>query len=402
MSIPISGFTFIRNAVQYDYPILECLESMVDLVDELVINVGNSSDQTDQLLEPFYQQHKHKISIIRSIWDDTKTKNGLILSEQTNIALAACKNDWALYLQADEAIHQLEHQIIKDSLVRAEQLNLEAVRFRYFHFYSGYSLVERSKNWYPSEIRLIRKSANPQSYGDAQTFRKADGAMLKSELSDAHIFHYGHARAPQQMAQKIHYFHRFWHGDNHQKSDASQNPYILNYKNLVWYQQSHPACYKARIARSHDWTIQPKHFFDRQLKKIVIISNRQTTEIKNQLLAMVESHRFFEKTEVVNNPWQWLKCFLFDGYTKKNRILIDLTSNQKNILYFLPWSLDALVGFKRRIGFCDERQIKKFRAWVYQFIHFTKHQHPDGFELKQSAAEKARSLLAWAGLEAKL
>ena len=47
----VSGFTFIRNAVRYDYPIVEAIRSILPLCDEVVVAVGRSEDGTRGLIE---------------------------------------------------------------------------------------------------------------------------------------------------------------------------------------------------------------------------------------------------------------------------------------------------------------------------------------------------------------
>ena len=46
-----SGFTFIRNAIKNDYPIVEAITSILPLCDEFVVAVGNSKDGTKELIE---------------------------------------------------------------------------------------------------------------------------------------------------------------------------------------------------------------------------------------------------------------------------------------------------------------------------------------------------------------
>jgi hypothetical protein len=36
----ISGFSICRNAVKFDYPIVEAIRSALPIVDEFVVNVG--------------------------------------------------------------------------------------------------------------------------------------------------------------------------------------------------------------------------------------------------------------------------------------------------------------------------------------------------------------------------
>jgi len=46
----VSGFTFVRNAIRYDYPVVEAIQSILPLCTELVVAVGNSDDDTLQLI----------------------------------------------------------------------------------------------------------------------------------------------------------------------------------------------------------------------------------------------------------------------------------------------------------------------------------------------------------------
>src|SRR3990172_8381172 len=99
----VSGFTFCRNMIKYDFPIVESIRSILPIVDEFIVNVGKSEDHTLELIQSIGDS---KIKIIESVWDESLRKDGLILSQQTNIALKQCTGDWAFYLQADEVVHE--------------------------------------------------------------------------------------------------------------------------------------------------------------------------------------------------------------------------------------------------------------------------------------------------------
>ena len=47
----ISGFTFCRNAVKYDYPVVESIRSALPVCDEFIVNVGRCDDGTLALIE---------------------------------------------------------------------------------------------------------------------------------------------------------------------------------------------------------------------------------------------------------------------------------------------------------------------------------------------------------------
>ena len=46
----VTGFTFIRNAIRYDYPVKEAILSILPLCDEFVVAVGKSDDDTRSLI----------------------------------------------------------------------------------------------------------------------------------------------------------------------------------------------------------------------------------------------------------------------------------------------------------------------------------------------------------------
>ena len=46
----ISGFTIVRNAIKNDYPIVESISSILPVVDEMIVLVGNSEDDTEALI----------------------------------------------------------------------------------------------------------------------------------------------------------------------------------------------------------------------------------------------------------------------------------------------------------------------------------------------------------------
>ena len=96
--IKISGFTFIKHGLTLGYPFLESIQSISPFCDEIIVNVGfddpdlKSDDGTLQYLEKNLQGPKYKI--LKSYWNPQQKEKGLILSEQTNIALKECQGDY--------------------------------------------------------------------------------------------------------------------------------------------------------------------------------------------------------------------------------------------------------------------------------------------------------------------
>ena len=86
----VSGFTFIRNALKYDYLIVEAIQSILPICDEFIIAVGNSEDETLALIQKIDPQ---KIKIIQTIWNDSLRDNGEVLAVETNKAFAEISPD---------------------------------------------------------------------------------------------------------------------------------------------------------------------------------------------------------------------------------------------------------------------------------------------------------------------
>ncbi|MGH7231598.1 MAG: hypothetical protein ACREJU_09605 [Nitrospiraceae bacterium] len=212
----ISGFSICRNAIRFDYPIVEAIRSALPIVDEFVINVGQSDDGTIELIRSIESE---KIHIVESVWDDSMKKDGLLFSHETNVALARCTGDWALYLQADEVLHETDH----DRLLRTLRDNLPnpavlGFTFQYLHFYGDY----RSCNpwFYHRAVRVIRNDGQVESCGDAVGFwLKADRGYLQTvhrervTPSGGTIYHYGWVKPPRVLLEKFRYQIQRHHGD---------------------------------------------------------------------------------------------------------------------------------------------------------------------------------------------
>lgn len=254
----VSGFTFIRNAVTYDYPVREAILSVLPLCDEFVVSVGNSDDQTLELIRAI---NSPKIKIIESIWDESLL-NGKVLSVETDKAYHAVSSDstWAFYIQADEALHERYLDTVRDAMSRyKDDPAVDGLLFKYLHFYGSYDYVGESFSWYRREIRVIRKRDDIFSYRDAQGFRKSPNDKLRVKLIDAYIYHYGWVKAPAVMRTKKNSFETLYHGKDFVEvgSDNAEFDYN-NIDILSKFQGNHPAVFRERIQKKN-WT------FDRDL-----------------------------------------------------------------------------------------------------------------------------------------
>ena len=252
----ISGFTIIRNAVMNDYPIVEAIRSILPVVDEMIVLVGDSSDDTLGLMQSI---NDPKIRIHRSVWDSGLRSGGSVLAVETNKAfqLIDPESDWAFYIQGDEVVHEKYHPAIKEACIRyKDDERVEGLLFKYLHFYGTYDYVGDSRTWYDHEVRIIRNDKKIAAYKDAQGFR-VDERKLWVKPADAYIYHYGWVKSPEQMMKKQKEISRYWDSNANIRSViTSPDFYDFNeFDSLQRFRDTHPSVMKDRIARKN-WQVE--------------------------------------------------------------------------------------------------------------------------------------------------
>lgn len=244
----ISGFTFVRDAIRLDYPVVESIKSALPIVDEYIVNVG---DCTDNTLEMINRIGDSRIRIIETDWNPDRFIDGATNADQTNIALDNCKYPWCLYLQADEVIHEEDFPAITSAVKKYDsRADVDGLLFHYNHFWGSYNRVHRGHNWYDRDIRMIKNGRNIRSWKDAQSFRK-DGRKLRVADSKAWIYHYGWVRHPDVMRKKTIVMDSFYHDDEWMKEKHSDSFKPWDYgplDRIPLFQGSHPASMRNRIA----------------------------------------------------------------------------------------------------------------------------------------------------------
>ena len=251
----VSGFTFIRNAVKFDYPVVEAISSVLPFVDEFIVMSGNSEDETNQLVESIGSD---KIKIFRSIWDDTLRSGGRVLAAETDKAMEkiALDSDWGFYIQADEIFHEESAESVLKSMKKyKDDVSVEGLLFNYHHFYGSFDYVADSRRWYRKEIRIIRPHSGISSWKDAQGFRK-NRRHLKVKESGGSIYHYGWVKPPEFQQAKQQYFHKLWHNDQWMKENVPDVPGFDYSKvdSVQRFKGSHPFVIRERINRQN-WEV---------------------------------------------------------------------------------------------------------------------------------------------------
>ncbi|MFN6944691.1 MAG: glycosyltransferase family 2 protein [Cytophagaceae bacterium] len=299
----ISGFTMVKNATKLYFPIKESILSILPIVDEYVIALGDCDDD-DRTLEEITSINSPKIKIITTIWDTQKFPKSTELARQTDIAKRACTGDWLFYLQSDEVVHEKYLTQIQrrcQDLLNDEEV--EGLLFDYIHFWGDYTHYQVSHGWYPKEIRIVRNRPDIYPWRDAQSFRiienfrdgdwkeyyrKENTRKLRVAKVGAEIYHYGWVRPPQVMTGKKVNHDSLHHGQNKGKSMNILTPEEFDYGPLQYlpeFKDTHPSVMNDWI-NHFDWHDKLQYSGSVQEGRNL----HKHEKFKNRFLTFIEQH----------------------------------------------------------------------------------------------------------------
>lgn len=255
--VSVSGITIGYQALANGYPVLESIRSMLPACDEIVANIGKSSDGTPEAVRGIGSP---KVKLLEEPWDLSLREKGLLLSRETNRAMDYCTGDWIVYLQADEVLHEKDLPVLRETIEKVDSdRGVDGISFRYLHFYgSPWFYQDHPFKWYRRAVRSVRNDPAVRSVGDALKFRRlpgAAGARLETPPGLRHrrvrvvrsavtVYHYGWARPPEVMLRKQRHLDRFWHRDediDRRYAGMAAAEIYSDLGNLERFTGSHPA-----------------------------------------------------------------------------------------------------------------------------------------------------------------
>jgi len=261
----VTGFTFIRNAVKFDYPVVEAIKSILPICNDFIVAVGKSDDSTLELIQNI---DKQRIKIVETTWDDSPEMKvgGKVFALETNKAFQAIPDDsdWAFYIQGDEIIHEKYLDNIQAEMLKwKDDKQVDGLLFHYLHFYGSYDYVGISPKWYDKEIRVIRNDKKIYSYRDAQGFRKGNNQKLNVKATDAFVYHYGWVKEPGTMMRKVENAYSYYRDQElPARAIADQMFDYYSIDALSAFTESHPHVMKERIEKKN-WKFDYDFSFNR-------------------------------------------------------------------------------------------------------------------------------------------
>jgi glycosyltransferase involved in cell wall biosynthesis len=250
---PLSGFSIVKNASVQEYPVEVALRSALPLVDELIVDVGVSEDDTLERVRRWADSEgEGKVRILERDWGAEWGRSTVVHSEETNAAMAECRHDWALYIQADEVLHADDYEAFREALGAADRdPRAEGLLFDYLHFYGSPDWVLWGRRSYRREVRVVRRSSGIRSVSGAQGFMVGD-RKPRVRPARARVFHYGYVKTLRALTEKRKLGARYAGRD-----DADVDPFRWRrHGGLVRFEGTHPPAARAWIA-SEEWPFDP-------------------------------------------------------------------------------------------------------------------------------------------------
>ena len=274
----ISGFSYVRNGIEYDYPFLESIQSILPICDEFIMVLGDSSDSSR---EAILNLGSNKIKIIDTVWDMNNRTGGKVFAQQANVGLDHITGDWAVHIQADEVVHENDLPKIVEAIKRFDSdPEVEGILQPFMHFWGSYDYVRTSRKVHKHEIRILRNNHFIRSFRDSQGFRKYSGLVgyeagekgekLRVKKIDAPVYHYNGVRRSEVQDKKIHTFVSMYTPEMAVSKESYASFNFNEVDRLEKFLGSHPAVMHNRIASFEQaFTIDPKQAKGRTTDKIM-------------------------------------------------------------------------------------------------------------------------------------
>lgn len=262
----IAGFTLVSHAVRLDFPIVPAIQSLLEVCDDVVVNVGPAEDGTLDLLATIRDR---RMRIVRGVWD--ASMGGGMLAVETNRALTEVTGDWAIYLQADEVLHEADTPRLRECLSEAgHHPKIQGLLFDYLHFYGSFRRLATNRTWIRQEVRAIRPASSVRSYAEAQGFRvHPGGRRVRARASGCRVFHYGWARPIPALNAKREVDHALYHATDGRPMRPRIPDRLSGQIGLTQYAGTHPAVAMPWIAEREGLLpagVQPIRWNARQMQ----------------------------------------------------------------------------------------------------------------------------------------
>ena len=231
MTCKLTGITLVRNGNTLGYPYKQCVKSLLDFCDDVLINV-DPCYPSDGTLEDIQSEFKDRdLKIHLRTWDMKNTGDGGELARQANLLLPHVNADWIVYMQADEMIHEKDFHSIRSFLASLPKEVSQVELYRtYFYRDLSHRLLK-------DEIflgRIFRPGTHTVG-GDGMYLVRHSGQVVRSPFW---IYHYSRMGSEEAIDQRVKTLDHLFHSVDKVKTFPK---FQYQTEGLVDYTGTHPS-----------------------------------------------------------------------------------------------------------------------------------------------------------------
>lgn len=192
----LTGVTLIRNGNDLNYPWKACIKQLCTICDDVIVNYGESTDNTEE--ELIALQKELKFRIYKYKWDMSNTGDGRELAQQVNNILPHVYSKWVLYLQADEFVHENDKNSLRFLLETTPQ-QVDQVEL-YRTYFWGWD--KRAPQYEIFLGRVFRRDTHEVG-GDGMYIKRKDnhkGIIIRSGIP---IYHYSRVGSEEEITKRV-------------------------------------------------------------------------------------------------------------------------------------------------------------------------------------------------------
>ncbi len=195
----------MRPVVKLKYPLEACVRSLRAVCYEVVLGYDPYTDDGTHELAVKLSEDLDLV-LFESKWDMENRNAGTEIGIQADLVMAQCKNDWSLYCQLDEAMHEDDWEKLNDLTN-----NLDGVTgFSFVRPYFWQNLHTIRRDWSPEVIRLTRKGTHTFSTLDGHSSTTLQGTVARSGLW---MYHYSRLGDAQAISQRVRTLDGLFHSE---------------------------------------------------------------------------------------------------------------------------------------------------------------------------------------------
>ena len=191
----LTGITLIKDGNRLKYPWKQCIKSLCSYCDDVLLNIGQSTDDTELDSATLAQEHSN-LNLHSYYWSMGNSGDGRELAHQANNLLKYIRTEWVIYLQSDELLLQQDGLYLKRLV---EELPSDITQIELYRTYFWGSLDKRAPEHEIFLGRMFKKGTHLVG-GDGMYLIRNQGEVYRTTIP---IYHYSRIGEEKDVTNRI-------------------------------------------------------------------------------------------------------------------------------------------------------------------------------------------------------